>query len=119
MAPAAILNLIQSASRLKMAVLIERKNVLRVLRGGFPRLDFQRTRASKSDPCSRYYRPRDFHVVAACLHAVTEQWEYRFMPTSKLQPHHKCPGRLHNTLSIDEKWHSDPADAFLAVGNSW
>src|SRR6185503_243871 len=48
---------------------IECKNVLRKTdREGLARLDFQRTRAAKSDPCSRYYSPKDFDVVAACLH---------------------------------------------------
>jgi hypothetical protein len=37
---------------------VECKNVLRVTnKAGDARMDFQRTRASKSDPCSRYYAP--------------------------------------------------------------
>ena len=53
-------------------ILIECKNVLRTTyAGGIPKLDFQRTRAAKSDPCSRYYMPSDFDVVAACLHPIT------------------------------------------------
>lgn len=152
----AVLDLIQSASRLKMAVrgwvaehhlesflqsipgvidcrrldeegrpdielrfrnssplLIECKNVLRVTASdGAPRVDFQRTRASKADPCSRYYRPDDFHVLAACLHAVTEAWEYRFVPTIKLPDHKKCPGRIQSNLRVDAAWFKDPAEAF-------
>ena len=38
-----------------------------------------RTRASKADPCSRFYSPNDFDVVAACLHAVSERWEFRYV----------------------------------------
>ncbi len=66
---------------------VECKNVLRAQsREGLVRLDFQRTRAAKSDPCSRYYSPKDFDVIAACLHSVTEKWEFRFALPSKLDP---------------------------------
>jgi len=155
----AVLDLIQSASRLKMAVrgwvaehhlenflrsipgvidchrldeegrpdielrfkssgplLIECKNVLRsTASGGLPRVDFQRTRASKSDPCSRYYKPNDFHILAACLHAVTEDWEYRFVPTINLPGHLKCPGRIQSNLRVDASWYRDPRQAFSAL----
>jgi hypothetical protein len=88
---------------------IECKNVLRKRDGkGLARLDFQRTRAAKSDPCSRYYSPRDFDVVAACLHAVTERWEFQFTPSSQLDPHTKCSGKLSSNVHIDERWSTDP-----------
>jgi hypothetical protein len=156
-APEALLDLISSASRLKMAVrgwvaethletflmtldgvsecrriqeegkpdislrwkgsrpiLIECKNVLRTTYAkGVPKLDFQRTRASKSDPCSRYYCPTDFHVVAACLHAITERWEFRFALTSGLPPHAKCNGRIDNNIRVsDEHFLVQAAAAF-------
>lgn len=88
--------------------LIECKNVLRkTAADGLPRLDFQRTRASKSDPCSRYYRAEDFPILAACLHAVTEHWEFRFTPTRVLPPHSTCTGRLKSALKVDRAWFSD------------
>lgn len=143
-APAALLDLISSASRLKMAVrgwvaekhlhdhlkdvdgitdcqrlsgdgqpdisvrwkgsrpiLIECKNVLRTTyAGGVPKLDFQRTRASKTDPCSRYYTANDFQVLAACLHAVTEEWVFQFACTVDLPPHSTCEGRITNNLPV-------------------
>jgi hypothetical protein len=155
----AVLDLIQSANRLKMAVrgwvaehhleqflqgvpgvkdcrrldseggpdielrfknnaplLIECKNVLRRIgKDGVPRVDFQRTRASKADPCSRYYKPSDFHVVAACLHAITEKWEYRFISTNTLPVHQKCSGRIHSNLRVDTDWYKDPVDLFTAL----
>jgi hypothetical protein len=145
-APEALLDLIASASRLKMAVrgwvaeshletllkgidgvsecarlqgdgkpdislrwrgrkplLIECKNVLRTTyAGGIPKLDFQRTRAAKSDPCSRYYARTDFDIVAACLHPVTERWEFRFALTSGLPAHGQCEGRIDNNIRVDE-----------------
>jgi len=92
-------------------VLIECKNVLRVpLADGSPRVDFQRTRASKSDPCSRYYRTEDFSILAACLHAVTERWEFRFVPTAVLPGHLKCMGRISSNIRVVEpQWKADAA----------
>ncbi|MGJ3265154.1 MAG: hypothetical protein ACFE0R_18170 [Salinarimonas sp.] len=88
---------------------IECKNVLRQLSAaGLPRLDFQRTRAAKGDPCSRYYAPSDFEVVAACLHAVTEEWEFRFAATVHLPGHRKCAGKLNSSLVIGPDWGDDP-----------
>ncbi|MGZ8941046.1 MAG: hypothetical protein ACXW32_17710 [Limisphaerales bacterium] len=90
-------------------ILIECKNVLRkTTKAGEARLDFQRTRSSKSDPCSRYYSPNDFHLVAACMHAVTERWEFKFADTASL-PHQtkKCSEKLANNITIDSLWEMD------------
>jgi hypothetical protein len=88
---------------------IECKNVLRATTSeGLARIDFQRTRASKTDPCSRYYRVDDFDVVAACLHAVTEHWEFRYIVPWRLDRHKWCSGRLSNNVRVDERWGSDP-----------
>jgi len=84
---------------------IECKNVLRnTAADGSPRIDFQRTRASKADPCSRYYKSSDFEIVAACLHAVTQKWEYRFVGTSSLRSHPKCSGRIASNVRVDAHW---------------
>ncbi|HXU32827.1 MAG TPA: hypothetical protein VN851_19830, partial [Thermoanaerobaculia bacterium] len=77
--------------------------------------DFQRTRAAKSDPCSRYYSPQDFDVVAACLHAVTERWEFSFALPGGLDPHAKCAGKLSSNVSIDERWSRDPLRVLRAA----
>jgi len=159
LAGAEILDLIQSAPRLKMAVrgwvaevhlqrqlallpsikecvrledeggpdlrvqlaggpplMIECKNVLRGrLADGTIRVDFQRTRPSKDDPCTRFYLPTDFDVVAACLHPCTEAWEFRFAPTRVLDPHKRCAGRLSNLVRLDGRWFSDAIEAFAHV----
>jgi hypothetical protein len=87
---------------------VECKNVLRAPRkDGSVRVDFQRTRTSKSDPCSRYYSPKDFDVLAACLHARTERWEYSFALTSSLDPNRKCPDKLSSNVIVDARWHDD------------
>jgi hypothetical protein len=145
-APEALLDLIQGASRLKMAVRgwvaeakleetlqrvpgvtecrrieaegqpdvvlrwkgsapirIECKNTLReTYADGRPKVDFQRTRASKGDFCSRYYSQSDFSILAACLHSVTEQWEFRYAVTSELPAHKTCEGRIANMLAVAE-----------------
>ncbi|HEX5716039.1 MAG TPA: hypothetical protein VF179_07770, partial [Thermoanaerobaculia bacterium] len=97
-------------------ITVECKNVLRETnREGLARLDFQRTRAAKSDPCSRYYSPRDFDVVAACLHAITNKWEFRFSLTSQLAPHKKCIGKLSSSVCIDDRWSKDPLSVLYAA----
>jgi hypothetical protein len=89
-------------------ILIECKNTLRITYAdGRPKVDFQKTRASKGDPCSRYYRVEDFPVLAACLHAVTEKWEFRFALTANLEPHMTCAGRLASSVGISEPVFTD------------
>lgn len=96
---------------------IECKNVLRVpaKRLNLPRIDFQRTRAAKGDPCSRYYAPSDFDIVAGCLHAITTNWEFRYVVPSSLDPHRSCDGKLASNVIIDERWSNDPRPAFEAA----
>lgn len=85
---------------------IECKNVLRRgAKDGVPRIDFQKTRASKTDPCSRYYRRDQFEILAACLHPVNERWEYQFAPTFGLPDHKRCRDRI--------------ADKLLVSGDGW
>lgn len=93
---------------------IECKNVLRTLNKArnLPRIDFQRTRAAKGDPCSRYYAPDDFNIIAGCLHAVTEHWEFRYAIPARLDAHQKCMGKLASNVLVDERWSSDPCAAF-------
>lgn len=91
--------------------LIECKNVLARRTSGMPKVDFQKTRASKKDPCSRYYKSTQFDVLAACLHPVTQKWEFRFTPTKTLAPHAQCPGRLSTKVLVQNSW----ADELTAV----
>lgn len=94
-------------------VYIECKNVLRRLQNGRIKVDFQKTRASKSDPCSRYYRPSQFQILGACLHPVTESWEFRFCLTSQLHPHPKCEGHLYQVVYVEgDRW-TRPLPALL------
>lgn len=79
---------------------------------GHPKLDFQRTRAAKRDPCSRYYEPTDFDIVAACLRAVTSHWDFRYALASTLPPHLKCLGRIRSNIKVDEHWISGADEIF-------
>jgi hypothetical protein len=93
---------------------VECKNVLRQLTAdGLARVDFQRTRASLGDRCTRYYFPREFDILAGCLHAVTERWEFKYRLPREMAPHKDCPGRLSNLVRIDSKW--TEAEAVLAA----
>lgn len=84
---------------------VECKNVLRKrAASGRARLDFQRTRASIEDKCSRYYKPSDFDMVAACLHSVEQRWVFKYVSTSALDPHPRCPGRLSQLVQLDDRW---------------
>lgn len=95
---------------------VECKNVLRVTnKAGIPRIDFQKTRASKSDKSSRNYGPGDFDVVAGCLHAVTEKWEFRYIVPSALEPHKDHPGKLSSNVLVDGRWSADAGPVFDAA----
>jgi hypothetical protein len=80
--------------------LIECKNVLRRSTKAGPKVDFQKTRAAKGDPCSRYYKRDQFHVLAACLHPVNERWEFTFVPTASLPVHGRCKDRISDKILV-------------------
>jgi hypothetical protein len=58
------------------AITVEAKNV-RSGKGSL-RAETQKTRASKSDPMSRYYRVDQFDILAVCLYNRTGEWSYIF-----------------------------------------
>jgi restriction-modification system family protein len=95
---------------------VECKNVSRERdRLGNPKIDFQRTRSAKGNPCSRYYEPSDFDVIAACLHAVTDDWDFRYVLPGSLPPHKSCEGRIASNIRVDKQWVPDAAEMFLAA----
>lgn len=98
---------------------VECKNVLRKTnKDGVPRVDFQRTRASKANPCSRFYAPSDFDVVAACLHSVTEKWEFRYILPHQLAAHANCVGKISNNVLVNDAWSNDPISVFRAAAGA-
>lgn len=80
---------------------IECKNVSPDTTRGLPRVDFQKTRAAKENPCSRYYSAEQFEVLAACIFPVTGNWDFKFCLTTTLAPHKKCPGKLGDRVLVD------------------
>jgi hypothetical protein len=49
------------------------------------RAETQKTRASRGDPMSRYYRVDQFEVIAACLFNATGRWDYVFARSADLE----------------------------------
>lgn len=99
-------------------ITVECKNALReTTADGLVRVDFQRTRASKGDPCSRYYSSSDFDVVAACTHAVDLRWNFRFARSTWLDPHRKCDGKLSHLVRLDDRWTQSVRDVLRSVVN--
>lgn len=80
---------------------IECKNVSPKKVRGLIKVDFQKTRAAKGNPCSRYYAASQFEVLAACIYPVTQHWEFRFSLTKTLPPHKKCAGKIADQILID------------------
>jgi hypothetical protein len=95
---------------------VQCKNVLRDRAAdGTARMDFQRTRGSKSDPCSRFYKVDDYDLVAACLHAVSERWDFSYALPAVMTPHKTCKGRLANNVRVDDRWILEPERALAAA----
>jgi hypothetical protein len=94
---------------------IECKNVLARTVGGRPKVDFQRTRHAKADPCHRYYSRAEFDMLAACVQPISKRWEFTFRATRDLKKHDHCPGRLSQHVYLDEgTWLESARDALDA-----
>ena len=88
-------------------VRVECKLVAPALTRDLPRVDFQKTRTSKGDRCSRYYSASQFEVLAACLHPITSVWEYRYALTSTLPPHKTCTHKISDRILVEPTWSDD------------
>lgn len=86
-------------------VLVECKNVSpNTYADGTPKVEVQKTRSQRGDPAGRFYRPDQFDVVAACLYAVTGNWEFRFKSTARMARHEAHPDRLAVMHRVDGAW---------------
>jgi hypothetical protein len=95
-------------------ILVECKNVLRKTNAaGHPKVDLQRTRASKGDPCTRYYRSSDFQILAACLHPINERWDFSYALTTELPAHKTCRGRISNNVVVNSLCFTEQAEAIF------
>lgn len=81
--------------------LVECKNVQKTLKNGEMTVDFMRTRYAKTkNPSARFYNASEFDILAACLFNQTGKWEFKFIPTTLLDPHPTYPKRLDSKLSL-------------------
>ncbi len=74
------------------------------------KVEVQKTRASKGDPASRFYKVDQFDVAAACLFSPTREWTFRYQLTSRLAEHDQFPGRLAAMQRVDGTWVASLAD---------
>lgn len=79
---------------------------------GTPKVEVQKTRASKGDPTSRLYQPSAFDVLAACMYGPTGQWTFRYKRSDLLDEHPAHLGRIKPLQRIDETW-TDSLDEAL------
>jgi hypothetical protein len=90
---------------------VECKNASpKISAAGSFRVEVQKTRASKGDPASRFYRVDAFDVVAACLFSPTGRWEFRFGRTSAMARHKDFPERLAPIQPITADWTDSLSD---------
>jgi hypothetical protein len=89
------------------AIRLECKLVAAKLTRRMPLVDFQKTRASQGDKCSRFYGADQFEVLAACVHPITQKWDYRFALTRTLPPHPACSHKLSTRISVAPSWPDD------------
>jgi hypothetical protein len=78
---------------------------------GTPKVETQKTRASKGDPKSRYYEPAQFDVVAACMYGPWRRWEFRYKRSLRLVRDSKFPDRIAAIQRIDSTWSSTLLEA--------
>lgn len=83
--------------------LVECKNVQKTKRRGEMTVDFMRTRYARTKkPATRFYDPKEFHVLAACLYNQTGKWQFEFIPTNYLHRHPRYRSRLDSRVSLGQ-----------------
>ncbi len=86
-------------------VTVECKNASpRTYADGTPKVETQKTRASKQDPKSRLYDPSQFDVVAACMYGPLRRWEFRYRRSVDLTRDSTYPDRIAPIQRIDGSW---------------
>jgi len=71
---------------------------------GTPKVETQKTRASKGDAKSRLYTPAQFDVVAAAMFGPWGRWEFRYKRSVLLERHATYPDRIAAIQRIDDTW---------------
>lgn len=78
---------------------------------GSPKVEVQKTRASRGDPLSRLYGADAFDVLAACLYGPTGHWEFRFKRTVDLERHPDHPEKVAPLQRVDQTWSESLVEA--------
>jgi hypothetical protein len=78
---------------------------------GTPKVEVQKTRASRGDPLSRLYTPDAFDVLAACMWAPTGDWTFKWQRSTALTPHPDHPNRIKPIQRITGDWADSLVDA--------
>lgn len=78
---------------------------------GTPKVETQKTRASKGDPKSRLYEPSQFDVIAACMYGPLRRWEFRYKRSDRLVRDASHPDRIAPIQRIDGSWARSLAEA--------
>ena len=93
-------------------IAVECKNASpRLYADGTPKVETQKTRASKGDEKSRLYDPSQFDVVAACMYGPLKRWEFRYKRSEQLVRDRKHDDRIAAIQRIDGSWADTLHDA--------
>lgn len=82
---------------------------------GTPKVEAQKTRASKKDPASRFYPVDAFNLLAACMYGPTKRWDFKFCRSDRLVSHPEFVGRIAPVQRIESHWCDTVEDALEAV----
>jgi hypothetical protein len=94
------------------ALTVEVKNASPTLYAdGTPKVEVQKTRASRSDPLSRLYTPEAFDLLAACMWAPTGDWTFKWRRSNDLVRHPDHPDRIRPIQRITSEWADCLSDA--------
>ena len=94
------------------SVAVECKNASpKPYRDGTPKVEIQKTRASRGDPLSRLYRIDAFDVVAVCMYGPTGRWTFRYRRTEDLERHSQHQDRIAPLQRVTASWARTVAEA--------
>jgi hypothetical protein len=105
-------DLIIDLSGIDGRVSIECKNASpKTYADGTPKVETQKTRASKTDPKSRLYEPAQFDLLAACMFGPLGVWEFRYKRSDRLLRDSRFEDRIAPIQRIDASWSGSPLEA--------
>lgn len=105
-------DLIVDISGVTRRISIECKNASpKTYADGTPKVETQKTRASKGDPKSRLYAPSQFDLLAACMFGPTGRWEFRYKRSDRLVRDSQFEDRIAPIQKVDDSWVGSPLEA--------